>query len=60
MGAIKKIKIYKIETKTYADIYYKKRTKETMQWDFDEDRNRVLKQADGETIFIDTRPVPDK
>jgi len=52
---VKRIKIYEVGTKIYADVDYFDNTRETIQWNFTEDRKRVLDQMDGYTFIQDTR-----
>lgn len=54
MGVLR-VKIYEVGIKIYADIDYADTTRETIQWNFTEDRKRVLENTDGYTLFIDTR-----
>lgn len=54
MGVLR-VKIYEVGTKIYADIDYADTTRETIQWNFTDDRRRVLELTDGYTFFIDTR-----
>jgi hypothetical protein len=50
-----RVKIYEVGVKIYADIDYADQTRETIQWNFTEDRKRVLELTDGYTLFADTR-----
>lgn len=53
--AVLRVKIYEVGTKIYADVDYADTSRETIQWNFTEDRKRVLDHTDGYTFFNDTR-----